>query len=196
MESKQAKQIESLQPAYLETQKLKDEVQELTIERNNLLKKANALEKYKQKLQANQSLEVENRHLRQQVEGNQKQLAKYEAELQKTAGLQLTIQKYQETIGRVEQDNYELVNMKQQHQLDKEILVDRLERAREVQARSEETMQELRDEIASLELGVAPQARDGSDLESQLKDNSAKRNDLYVVSHCLLLCTLRLLTIT
>ena len=94
------------------TQKLQDDYDEIKIERDRLSRKANAAEKYKQKLEASQDVEKENQSLRERVSELQTQIRQSDSRSLSTSDLQREIDEYRRLLPSIEQERYELNEMK------------------------------------------------------------------------------------
>ena len=174
----QEKTIEALQSSSGSTQKLQDELDMITIERDGLAKKANTLEKYKQKLAATQNLESENRQLRSEVEDLRQQAQIAAQDRHQSEGLQMTVDQYRQTIAKVEQDYSELQMMKRRLELDNAALTQRMESAAEQQARDLESISDLQDKVRDLESGTMPTVHENGDLEFEMQDGEKSKADL------------------
>lgn len=174
----QDKTIESLRVTSSNALRLQDELDEIRIERDNLAKKANALDKYRQKLQATQELEGENRELRSEIEELRLQLQQVDEDRQRSHGLELTVDQYRRTIEKVEQDYSELQTMKRRLELDNAHLADRVENAAERQARDGETIAELQEKVRELDTGTLPAHDANGSLEHELSYSAKSKADL------------------
>ena len=169
---------ENLRKSHERSQPLRDELREvklerdsIQVERDSLLKKANAAEKYKLKLQANQHLDKENESLREELEVIRLQLKEADQTQQYAPGLHKQVREYEEILPQLEQDRHELQIVKVQLEVDKDILVQRLEEANTKQARDQEVIAELEYRCRGLE---SPHTSDNGNfrgLEAELEDN-------------------------
>ncbi|KAI9844517.1 MAG: hypothetical protein M1838_002165 [Thelocarpon superellum] len=169
----QDKTIEDQRTSSSNALKLQDELDEVKIERDGLAKKANALDKYRQKLQATQELEHENRELRTEIEEIRLQSKLADEDRQRAQGLEMTVEQYRQTIERVEQDYSELQTMKRRLELDNAAFAERWETANEQQARDSEMIVELQEKVRELESGAVPGLEENGSLENEL-NNSVK----------------------
>lgn len=79
--------------------------------------------------------------------------------------------------------NFDLQTLKRQFEIDKAVLLERLESSSEQRTRDEETIADLQEKVSSLEFGVVPSGQDDEDdLESELTENTVKKSDLYVLN--------------
>ena len=174
----QDKTIESLRASSASALKIQDELDEVKIERDGLAKKANALDKYKQKLQANQDLEYENRELRSEIEELRLQSKAEGEDRQRAQGLEMTMQQYRKTIEQVEQDYSELQTMKRRLELDNAALTQRWESMTEQQSRDAEVISDLQEKLRELETGAGPRLEDSGNLERELKESGKSKAEL------------------
>ena len=157
---------------------MQDELDEIKIERDGLAKKANTLDKYKQKLQSIQDLESENRQLHSEVEELRQQTREADNNREDSVGLQLMVEQYRRTISKVEQDYSDLQIVKRRLEHDKVTLVERIESLTEQQSRNVETISDLQDRVREIESGAIPGGDDGS-LETELEGGEKSKADLY-----------------
>ncbi|KAI9880472.1 MAG: hypothetical protein M1830_002824 [Pleopsidium flavum] len=186
------KMIEKLRASSGKSQTLRDELDELKIERDALAKKANTIDKYKQKLQAGQNLEKENRYLRAELDELRQQWKDVDMGQQKTAGLQLAIDEYKRILPKIEQDRHELQMMKRQLEFDNAALAQRWETANEQQARDRETISDLTDKIREVESGQVSAFLPSGGLEEELSKSTKTEFELQAA--CTLLMCNQMLT--
>ena len=129
------------------------------------MRKANTVERYKQKLEALQNVELEAQNLRLQLEDTRHLVQSAE---ENSKGLEMTVRRYRQTLENVEQQNYDLQTVKRQLELDNEALKQRHENANEQNIHNEEVISSLRDRISELEGRISP-VGENRDLSSQLK---------------------------
>ena len=171
----------------MKSQKLQDEIDELKVERDGLAKKANTIDKYKQKLLASQGLEKENEQLRGEIEEIRQSAKDTANDQQQLAGLQLTIDEYKRTLPRIEQDCHELQMMKKQLEFDNSTLAQRWEEANEQHDRDQETIAELSDKLRDIESGqLSPMGAYGG-LDAELAESMENESKLQVAGLVLML---------
>lgn len=112
-----------------------------------------------------QIVEKEAQELRAQLEDMRQQADRTEEHSQ---GLEMTIEKYRQTLETIEQQNYELQTVKRQFELENKLLTERSENLVEENAHSANIISSLQEKLSELE------ARKGSkdenaDLQSQLQ---------------------------
>ena len=162
------------------TQKLQDDYDVIKIERDRLSRKANAAEKYKQKLEASQDLEKENQGLRERVSELQTQIRQSDSRSMSTSDLQREIDEYRRLLPSIEQERYELHEMKKRLEFDYHTLEARYHDASEQLRRQHEEVERLRGELQDYEDGVAPgdghgqPAKDWEQEEDEIANNEAR----------------------
>ena len=153
---------------------------EIKTERDNLAKKANTAERYKQKLQANQALQKQNEELREELDEVRQQLASSEKGRQQVAGLQLAMEEYKRILPKIEREHHELQMMKKQLEFDNATLAQRWDTAKEQQARDQESIANLTDRLADLENSRSPTLVESRSLSSELEESTRKETLLQV----------------
>ncbi|EEP78361.1 predicted protein [Uncinocarpus reesii 1704] len=143
--------LESMRQKNERFQKLQDDYDEIKNERDQLSRKANAAEKYRQKLQASQDYERENQTLKLQVKDLKQQLIESDSNQRLSSEHNKELQKYKQLITQIEQDHHEIQNLKKQLEFDNHALTERLQGSEEQHSRDEATIAELRERIGELE---------------------------------------------
>ncbi|PGH13740.1 hypothetical protein AJ79_03439 [Helicocarpus griseus UAMH5409] len=143
--------VESLRVKNQRFQKLQDDYDEVKNERDQLSRRANAAEKYRQKLQASHDFEKENIALKNQVKDLQQQLRDTDISQKSSSERDVELEEYRRVLPRIEQDRHEIQNVKKQLEFNNHALTERLQSAEEQLARDEATISELRDRIRELE---------------------------------------------
>ncbi|KAL2420097.1 hypothetical protein ABEF95_006344 [Exophiala dermatitidis] len=140
-------------------QKLQDDYDEIKIERDKLARKANTAEKYRQKLEASQDLEKENNNLRTKVAELQNQLKQADSVRASSSDLQREIDEYRRLLPSIEQERYELNEMKKRLEFDYHALEARYQDALEQLARQDKAVEDLHVRLRDYEDGVDPAER-------------------------------------
>ncbi|KAG9771823.1 hypothetical protein ABEF93_007590 [Exophiala dermatitidis] len=140
-------------------QKLQDDYDEIKIERDRLARKANTAEKYRQKLEASQDLEKENNNLRTKVTELQNQLKQADSVRASSSDLQREIDEYRRLLPSIEQERYELNEMKKRLEFDYHALEARYQDALEQLARQDKAVEDLHGRLRDYEDGVDPADR-------------------------------------
>lgn len=116
-------------------------------ERDSFAKKANTVEKYKQKLQASQDLQKHNTDLREELEEIRGRFNVADEERQKIAGLQLRINEYEKILPSLEQDRHELQLMKKQLEIENVELTHRWNAINEQHGLAQESIADLNEKL-------------------------------------------------
>ncbi|CAI7670992.1 unnamed protein product [Penicillium manginii] len=184
--------VESLKVKNQRYQKLQDDYDELRTDRDQLARKANAAEKYRQKLQASQDFEKENSTLKNQIKDLQQQLKESDSQQRWTSERDVELEEYRKLLPQLEQECNEIQNLKKQLEFNNHALTERLESADEQHERDDALISELRERLGELE-GLPGTSSPGSDtpkmqgtlhkdfeaIESQLKsENDELKRDL------------------
>ncbi|KAH0538366.1 hypothetical protein FGG08_005015 [Glutinoglossum americanum] len=176
------KTIEGLQVTVTSVQKTRDELDEIKVERDQLAKKANTLDKFKQKLREAQTLEHENKELQQTLEEIKNEQKTGDNARQELAGVKMMIQQYRSTVEKVEQDNHELLTLKRHLEIENSALAQKLSSNVEQQARDTELIQDLQEKIHDLEAGALPGRATSieDDLDTELVYSDESKTDLKI----------------
>ncbi|KAJ5726529.1 uncharacterized protein N7483_007886 [Penicillium malachiteum] len=143
--------VESLKVKNQRYQKLQDDYDELRTDRDQLARKANAAEKYRQKLQASQDFEKENQTLKNQIKDLQQQLKETDSQQRWTSERDVELEEYRKLLPRIEQECNEIQNLKKQLEFNNHALTERLESADEQHERDDALIGELRERLRELE---------------------------------------------
>jgi protein HOOK3 len=181
--------VESLKVKNQRYQKLQDDYDELRTERDQLARKANAAEKYRQKLQASQDFEKENQTLKNQIKDLQQQLKESDSQHRWTSERDVELEEYRKLLPRIEQECNEIQNLKKQLEFNNHALTERLQGADEQHERDDALISELRERLRELE-GLPGSPSPGSDtpkmqgtLNKDFEAIGMKESQLYVVPH-------------
>ncbi|KAJ5156496.1 hypothetical protein N7492_009299 [Penicillium capsulatum] len=143
--------VESLKVKNQRYQKLQDDYDELRTERDQLARKANAAEKYRQKLQASQDFEKENQTLKNQIKDLQQQLKETDSQQRWSSERDVELEEYRKLLPRIEQECNEIQNLKKQLEFNNHALTERLQGADEQHERDDALISELRERLRELE---------------------------------------------
>ena len=138
------------------TQSVQDSYDELKISHDKLLRKANAAEKYKQKLEASQSLETENNSLKTKIADLQAQLRQSDSASVGQLDLRREIDEYRRLLPAIEQERHELNEMKKRLEFEYHSLEARHQDALEQLRRQNSTVEELQGRLQDYEEGNVP----------------------------------------
>ncbi|KAJ5319391.1 uncharacterized protein N7506_012095 [Penicillium brevicompactum] len=143
--------VESLRVKNQRYQKLQDDYDELRTEKDQLARKANAAEKYRQKLQASQDFEKENQTLKNQIKDIQQQLKESDSQQRWSAERDVELEEYRKLLPQVEQECNEIQNLKKQLEFNNHALTERLESADEQHERDDALISELRERLGEMD---------------------------------------------
>lgn len=165
--------MEKLQVSNVRSQKLQDAVDELRTERDNLARKANTAEKYKQKLQAGSDLQKENLGLRDELAELRQDYERANQARTQLAGLQLAVDEYKRVLPKIEQERHELQMMKKQLEFDNAALAQRCDKAGERYKRDQATIASLNERLGhSPSSPISPATRDKGGLDGELTERA------------------------
>ena len=175
--------LESLRVKNQRFQKLQDDYDEIKNERDQLSRKANAADKYRQKLQASQDFEKENQALKIQVKDLHQQLKETDSNQRSSSERDVELEEYRRVLPRIEQDRHEIQNLKKQLEFNNHALTERLQIAEEQRERDEAVISELRERIRELEgspgsPSLTPEATTPGTLQKDFEDISARETQL------------------
>lgn len=145
--------VESLRVKNQRFQKLQDDYDEMKTEKDQLARKANAAEKYRQKLQASQDYEKENQALKNQMKDILQQLKDADSQHQWNVEREVELEEYRKVLPRIEQECSEIQDIKKQLEFNNHALGERLKSAEDQRERDDEIISELRERIRELEGG-------------------------------------------
>ena len=172
-------------------QKLQDDFQIQKVQLEQQTKKANAGEKYKQKIQASQAIERERDALRQQLEEARPRLRAYDDCRRNNVRLEKENHEIGSTLSRSERDNNELRETKQTVLIENSRLQRDTKSLREALAQSQDRIADLEEKAGGSEIHSSPTVVDGG-LESELAETSKYEAQLQVAHNLIL--WIRLLT--
>ncbi|MCJ1415363.1 hypothetical protein MMC32_001695 [Xylographa parallela] len=132
-------------------QALQDKFDVLRIDRDEQARKANTVDKYKQKALASSDLERQNQLIRGEVDEIREQLREYEEALKQVGALRKTINEYETILPRVEQDRHDLKYKMKQLEIDNAELIKRYDAATEQHAKDQDRIIDLMDGPIGLE---------------------------------------------
>lgn len=156
------------------TQKLQDDYDEIKIERDKFARKANAADKYKQKLEASQDLEKENQTLRERVTELQGQVRSSDSTTMAKSDLQRENEELKKLFSVIEQDYNEAASMKRRLEFDYQTLEARFQDRGEDLRQHQQTIEDLQGRLADADDGVQLQPVTVSDTARILEDAEAE----------------------
>jgi protein HOOK3 len=164
-------QIDNLSASCANVQQLEDQLDEVKADRESLRRKANAAERYKQKLETMQGLEEEVRELQAQLDDARTKAKSTEDARQVLEG---TVTKYRRTLENIEQENFELQTVKRRLELDNHALKQRCDSMNDDRLRDAEVINGLEERVHVLEVekeGQAEKEHLGSQLAGAIRNN-------------------------
>lgn len=153
----------------------------LKAEKDGLARRANTADRYKQKVQASQTLEKENAELREEVIEVREQLKSAQSARKLVAGLEVENEEYKRTLPKIEQDRHELQIVKQHLELDNSTLVQRCERAEEQHTRDEERIASLVVDLRNIDISRRSDASEGKGLGADFDGHAKEKEKMYVI---------------
>lgn len=166
-------------------QRLQDDYDVQKVELDHQTKKANAGEKYKQKVQASQNVERERDSFRKELDEARSKLQVTESFRRDNAKLQQENREISQTLSRSERDNSDLRETKKSFLAE----IDRLHRdskaLREAVAQYQERISDLEERSGGSDIHSCPTVVDGG-LESELADASKNEQQMQVARIVLL----------
>ena len=157
---------------------ISDDLDVLKAERDSLARKANTAERYKQKLEGNQSLQKENVDLREELNEVYEQLHSAQSARDRVAGLEVAIEEYQRTLPKIEQDRHELQTAKQHLEFDIDAFAQRCEAANEQIAQDKETIANLTEKLRGFDGHMKSDSVNGKELATELRENAKEKMHL------------------
>lgn len=168
-------------------QNLQDDLDEAKIDRDRLSRKANAAEKYKQKLESIQDVEKENIALRNRISDLQNQLKQSDSTQVSSSDLAREIDEYRRLLPSIEQERYELNEMKKRLEFDYHTLEARHQDTLEQFQRQQKALEELQSRLRDYEEGLSPSTpnvdrmRDLESLSGDFATNEAVITEILMV---------------
>lgn len=174
------RQLERLKAEEHSKQDLRDEIQFVKLERDDLLQKSKASENLKKKIQSLQDSDKDNQTLRQDFEAAKEELRLLRPLKDRCSALQKANEEKLKTIQNGEQEIFDQKTTRKRLDHELRLLSQKWEAAREKQQRDSETMKEQEEKISELESGRTKAADTGS-LEDEFTSTDKARSDLYVL---------------
>lgn len=169
--SSQERQLERLKADSDTKQDLRDELQLVKAERDELSQKAKANENLRKKIHTLQEQQKANESLRQDLQLAQEQLQQTEGVRERCAALEKANKENVQTIANGEQSLFEEKGRRTRVEHENNVLLRQLEQARELQTRAEDWRKELEERVRELE--SSGHAARGGSLEDELGTEDA-----------------------
>lgn len=139
----------SLNSSAKKAQDARDELDEVTKERDALTRKANMVDKFKQQLQASNGLKKENETLWRQLDECRADVDALQQAGRDKIRLETELEEFKKLMPRIEEDNAELFRTKRQLELDNESLHKRWSTANKQHKQDQETIAQLQQGVGS-----------------------------------------------
>lgn len=153
-------------------QELRDELQMVRAERDELLQKAKASENLKKKIQALQEQERSNQNLRTDLMSATDQLQELEALRDKCAALEKASEENAQTIANGEQEIFDQKTTKKRLEHELKLLAQRYEQTRELLSNAQERNRELEDQLNDYESKQSASIDQLNSLDAELNAES------------------------
>ncbi|OCK80187.1 hypothetical protein K432DRAFT_382466 [Lepidopterella palustris CBS 459.81] len=167
--SNQERQLERLKADADTKQDLRDELQLVRAERDELSQKAKANENLHKKIRTMNEQARANETLRQDLQSAQEQIQEFQSYKDRCAALEKANKENVQTIANGEQSLFEEKGRRARVEHENHLLLKQLEQARELQSRAEDWRKELEDRVRDLE--SSGHAARGGSLEDELAGN-------------------------
>ena len=173
----QERQLERLKADSESRQKLRDELQMLKVERDDLLQKSKASDNLKKKIQSLQETDKSNQSLRQEIESLQGEAQKTKTYRDKCVSLQKTNEEKMKTIANQEREIFDQKSTRKRLDQEVKLYASKMENAKEQKQRDSDTIQELEERLRDSEAG---QGKVSQDLAGNLDDELSSKDKVYI----------------
>ncbi|KAI9724721.1 MAG: hypothetical protein M1828_003590 [Chrysothrix sp. TS-e1954] len=174
----QEQQLNRIKAQSSSQQRLKDELQMLKVERDDLMQKSKAAENLKKKIQTLQESDKTNLTLRQDYEAIEQEVRKLRPFKDRCAGLQRAAEESIKTVSNVEQQLYEASQTRRRLDSELKSVASKLAAERDRQQKDAHTIREQEERIRDLESDGAAESQPVKDLDNELLTNDKSMNDL------------------
>ncbi|KAI9669901.1 MAG: hypothetical protein M1831_006936 [Alyxoria varia] len=166
-------------------QRLRDEIQFLKTEKDDLVQRSKASENLKKKIQTLQDSEKSSNAVRQENESLREDLQKMKSYKDKCVALQKANEEFSKTIANVEQEIYDQKTTRKRLDHEIKIYMKRYEDAKDRQQRDAEVINDQEERIRDLEAGQGKATQDLGNLDDELSSKDKVYSDLSVRSAAL-----------
>lgn len=142
------------------------------------MKKANAAERYKQKLQDTQDLQKRHVELREELDDVRQQYNEADKARQEVPGLHLALEEYKRILPKTEQDRHDLQMVKKHLEFDNAALAERCASAEELHARDQQNIADLTNQLIESEQSRGSSSIDGEGLKSEIEGGTSNATQL------------------
>jgi protein HOOK3 len=168
----QERQIEKLKADDNSKQELKDELQLVKAERDELRQKSKVNENLKKKIQALQEHEKANTNLRRELQSTQEQLQEVDAIRDRCAALEKANDENAQTIANGEQEIFDQKTAKRRIEHELKVLEQRFEQTRDMLSNAQETIKDLEDRVQDVS-STRDSTGDINNLDAELNADDA-----------------------
>ncbi|KAB8339263.1 hypothetical protein FH972_022196 [Carpinus fangiana] len=172
------RQLERLTADEASKQQLRDELQLLKVERDDLLQKSKASENLKKKIQTLQESDKAGQNLREDLEAAQEEVVQLRPFKDRCIALQRAYEEQGKTIANGEQEIFDQKTTRKRLDHEIKVLSQRLEAARERQQRDAETMNEQEERIRELDGGAVKEPALTETLDDELTSRDKIHNEM------------------
>ena len=173
----QDRQLDRFKADDANKQELRDELQMVRTERDELLQKAKANENLKKKIQALQEQERSNQSLRTDLKSANDQLQELENLRDKCAALEKASEENAQTIANGEQEIFDQKTSKKRLEHELKLLAQRYEQTRELLSNAQERNRDLEDQLNDYESKQAASIDQLSSLDAELNAEAGDDRD-------------------
>lgn len=168
------KEIDRLQSISDMVVRFEDENKELRYQNAELTKKSNTLDRYKQKLESQRDFQTDLKTLELDNEELRLRLKDFEAVKIRNESLEATHKQFQNTIGKLEEEIFELSRLKKTVNEEKADLLREIRRIEEMRAADEKHIEELQEQLVDRPQSVvSPVGLSMASLEDELEETQA-----------------------
>lgn len=164
----QKRQLERLKVDAGSKEKLRDELQLLRVERDDLLQKTKASENLKKKIQTLQESDKGNQTIRQELEGAQDEIQRLKIFKERCVALQKANEERLKLIANGEQEIFDQKTTRKRLDHEIKLYTQRFEAAKDRQARDAEIISEQEERIRDLEAGQGKETQDLGNLDDEV----------------------------
>src|SRR5215469_3380828 len=168
----QDRQLERFRQDDANKQELRDELQMVKTERNELLQKAKANENLKKKIQALQEQERANQGLRTNLQSANEQLQELEALRDRCTALETANDENAQTIANSEQEIFDQKTSKKRLEHEVKLLAQKFEQTRELLGNAQERNRELEEQLNEYESRQSASLDQLNSLDTELNADS------------------------
>ena len=159
-------------------QKLRDELQMVKVERDDLVQKTKANDNLRKKIQTLQETDKSNSSLRQEIDQLQEELRSTRGLRDKCIALQKTNEENMKTIANGEQEIFDMRTTRRRIDQDLKYYQQRYEAVKDRHQRDADTIAEMEQKVRELEVGQGKPSQDAETLDDEFTSNDKTHADL------------------